>query len=277
MTDRARIRLVVFDWAGTTVDYGCFAPVSAFQQVFARRDVPVTTAEARAPMGLHKRDHIRAMFAMPEVAARWRKVADRDWTEADVDALYHDFTPLQVVEAQKFTALVPGVLECVKQLRAHDIRIASTTGYPREVAQPVIDAAARQGYRPDCNICADEVPAGRPEPWMIYRAMEQLRIFPAEQVVNVGDTVPDVESGVNAGVWSVGVAESSSEVGCTPDEFASLAPREQQARINAARKKLESSGAHEVLRSLADLPDLIVELETRLEDGERPRAESLDL
>jgi phosphonoacetaldehyde hydrolase len=136
MTSRARIRLVVFDWAGTTVDYGCFAPVSAFQQVFARRDVQVTVAQARAPMGLHKRDHIHAMLAMPEIAAAWRKAAGHDWTEADVDALYHDFTPLQVVEAQKFTDLVPGVTECVAALRERGVLIGSTTGYPREVAAP---------------------------------------------------------------------------------------------------------------------------------------------
>jgi phosphonoacetaldehyde hydrolase len=67
-----RIRLVVFDWAGTTVDHGSRAPVAAFVRAFAGHGVEVTPDEARGPMGLHKRDHIRAMLQMPAVARRWR-------------------------------------------------------------------------------------------------------------------------------------------------------------------------------------------------------------
>ena len=36
------IQAVIFDWAGTTVDYGCFAPVQAFQEAFAHHGVPAT-------------------------------------------------------------------------------------------------------------------------------------------------------------------------------------------------------------------------------------------
>jgi phosphonoacetaldehyde hydrolase len=49
------IRLVVFDWAGTVIDFGCCAPVAAFRDAFAKLGVPVSVAEARAPMGLHKK------------------------------------------------------------------------------------------------------------------------------------------------------------------------------------------------------------------------------
>lgn len=44
------IQAVIFDWAGTTVDYGCFAPVQAFQEAFAHHGVPVTLEETRKPM-----------------------------------------------------------------------------------------------------------------------------------------------------------------------------------------------------------------------------------
>lgn len=265
-----RIELVVFDWAGTTVDHGCFAPVSAFIEAFATRDIRATVAQAREPMGLHKRDHIRAMLSMPDIAGQWRQVAGQDWTEEDVEALYAVVTPLQVAAAQKFTDLVPGLLDCVAALRKRQIRIGTTTGYPREVAQPVIESAARQGYDPDYSVCADEVQAGRPEPWLIYRNMEHLRVFPPSAVVKVGDTVPDVEAGFNAGVWSVGVTQTGSDVGCTESEFAELPFEEQQRRLAAAKSKLQSAGAHAVLRTLAELPGLIDELEAKLNRGERP-------
>lgn len=60
-----RVKTVIFDWAGTTVDYGCFAPLKVFLEIFRRRGIEVTIAEARGPMGRMKRDHIRAMCEAP--------------------------------------------------------------------------------------------------------------------------------------------------------------------------------------------------------------------
>ena len=63
MNDSApRIRLVIFDLAGTTIDFGSRAPAGVFVEVFAREGVTVADAEARVPMGMHKRDHIREML-----------------------------------------------------------------------------------------------------------------------------------------------------------------------------------------------------------------------
>src|SRR5260370_6707238 len=143
---KPQIRLVVFDWAGTTIDHGCFAPVSAFVQAFALHDVEVTAAEARGPMGLHKRDHLRAMLHSAEVARRWQRAHGRDWTEQDIDALYHDFIPLQLKVIGQHGRLVPGLLECVSQLQNRGIRIGATTGYFREAAERVYQAARSQGF-----------------------------------------------------------------------------------------------------------------------------------
>jgi len=52
MNDARRIKLVVFDWAGTTVDHGCYAPVAPFVDAFAQHGVTITTAESRGPMRL---------------------------------------------------------------------------------------------------------------------------------------------------------------------------------------------------------------------------------
>src|SRR5262245_40708066 len=82
------IRLVVFDWAGTTVDHGCFAPVVPFIEALARAGVTVTPRQARGPMGLAKKDHLRALLQIAEVAEQWRLVHGRPWTEADVDEVY---------------------------------------------------------------------------------------------------------------------------------------------------------------------------------------------
>jgi phosphonoacetaldehyde hydrolase len=43
------VQAVIFDWAGTTVDYGCFAPVQAFVEIFRIRGIDITIKEAREP------------------------------------------------------------------------------------------------------------------------------------------------------------------------------------------------------------------------------------
>ena len=87
------IEAVIFDWAGTTVDYGCFAPVKAFMEAFAHHGVPVTMEETRKPMGMLKRDHIRTMLHMERIAAEWKRVHGHEATEEAVDAVYAQFEP----------------------------------------------------------------------------------------------------------------------------------------------------------------------------------------
>ena len=254
------IKLVVFDWAGTTVDHGCFAPVAAFIRAFARHGIDLTPGQARGPMGLAKKDHVRALTWLPEVRDQWRRVHGRDCTEADVEALYRRFVPLQEETVADFSRLVPGLLSCVARLRAEGVRVGTTTGYCRSVAERVWAAAREQGYEPDHNVCSDDVPAGRPAPWMIFRNLEALGVYPPAAVVKVGDTAPDVEEGRNAGAWAVGVTRTGTEVGCTEEGFADLPERERQERLAAARRKLRAAGAHWVIESVAELPDLLPQI-----------------
>lgn len=256
-----KIRLVVLDWAGTTIDHGSRAPTMPFVRAFAARGVEVTPTEARGPMGVHKKDHIRALLQLPSVADRWRARHGSDATEADVAELFERFVPLQMEVIGDFTTLVPGVLDCVQHLRRRGIRIGATTGYFRAAAERVYAAAAGQGYEPDCCFCAEDVPAGRPAPWMIFRIMEALDIYPPTSVVKVGDTIPDIEEGRAAGAWSIGVMRSSSDVGCTEAEWNLLPTSEQATRIGACREKLLAAGAHAVMETLDELPALVDEIE----------------
>jgi phosphonoacetaldehyde hydrolase len=161
-------------------------------------------------------------------------------------------------------------LDCVEVLRQRGIAIGATTGYFHAAAERVYRAAAAQGYRPDGCVCADEAPAGRPAPWMVFRVMEALKVYPPVAVVKVGDTLPDISEGLAAGVWSVGVARSSNEVGCTEQEWAALPRAEQVRRVLLCKEKLLAAGAHAVVETLAELPTLLEELNERVAQGEKP-------
>ena len=247
------IKLVILDWAGTAVDFGSCAPAGAFVEAFAAVGVPVSLAEARAPMGLHKKDHLREMLRKSDLAARWQTAKGRAWAEADVNDLYSLVTPMQVKAAAERAEPVPGLLDAVAALRAKGIKIGATTGYFREAAEAVAKGAAAYGYVPDFNVCADDVPAGRPKPWMIYRVMEALDIYPPSAIVKVGDTLIDIEDGLNAGVWSVGVVDSSNVMGLTGEEFHALSEAEREERRTKVREVFREAGAHAVVDNLREL------------------------
>jgi phosphonoacetaldehyde hydrolase len=264
------VRLVVFDLAGTTVDYGSRAPAGAFIELFARHGLCVTEAQARGPMGRHKRDHIRCMLQEVELRAQWRALRGADWTEADVEALFTEFVPLQLACLPRYADVIPGVVETVGALRAQRLGIAVTTGYNREMTDLVLAAAARQGFVPDCSRCAAEVPAGRPAPWMLFACMQEANVYPPAAVVKVGDTIADIEEGLGAGCWSIGVARTGNLLGLSPAESAALDRAELGRRLQSARAALAAAGAHLVIDAVADLLPVLADIDTRLARGERP-------
>lgn len=264
------LKAVVLDWAGTTVDHGCMAPAETFVAAFAAMGVTITQAQARAPMGMAKWSHIQAITRMPAVADGWLAVHGKRPDDADVDALYARFLPSQIETVARHSTVIDGVVETIAAFRAKGLRIASTSGYPREVMAVVEPLAAAAGYVPDAIVCAGDTPRGRPGPFMALKALIDLGIDPVEAVVKIGDTVVDVEEGLNGGMWSIGVAATGNEVGLTAADLAALAPEDRARRIAAASDVLARAGAHYVVERLADVPPILTEIEARLARGEKP-------
>ena len=268
---RGPVKLVIFDWAGTTLDYGCYAPAVVFVEVFKRRGVEITMEQARRPMGLKKLDHIRAISQQDEVAELWKRVHGKGCKEADVQDMFEkDFVPLQVACIADYSELIPGTVETVNELRGRGIKIGSTTGYFTEAMEINLREAKKQGYTPDVNACASDVPAGRPEPWMVMSNMQQARIFPPEAVVKVDDTKPGIEEGLNAGTWTIGLSKTGNEVGLNEEELAALSAEEVKRKVELATEGLAKAGAHYVVESIAEVPPIIAEIEQRLKMGDRP-------
>ncbi len=268
---RGPVKLAIFDWAGTTMDYGCYAPAVVFIEVFKRRDVEITMEQARAPMGLMKKDHIRAISKIDEVAALWEKVHGRPCTEDDVaDMFEKDFKRLQLDCIADYCELIPGTLETMADMKKRGIKIGSSSGYFTEAMEINYREAKKQGYEPDSNFCASDVPAGRPEPWMVMGNMQATRTFPPEAVVKIDDTTPGIGEGLNAGTWTIGLSKTGNEVGLTAAEIDALPPEVRERKLARADRNLRQAGAHFVVESIADVPSVVDEIEARLRAGERP-------
>ena len=267
----SKVEGVIFDWAGTTVDFGCFAPVNVFVDIFKNAGIDVTMKEAREPMGMLKIDHIRAMLSMPRVSALWDAQYGRPFNEQDVEQLYAEFVPALMASLSTYTDPIPGVIETVDALKAQGLKIGSTTGYTKTMMDVVVPNALEKGYSPDFYCTPDDTDSvGRPYPYMIYRNMEALKLQASWKVVKVGDTTSDIKEGVNAGVWSVGVVIGSSEMGLHAEEFAALAEADKKALIAKTTDTFTQNGADFTIATMAELPMLIQRINGLLQDGYRP-------
>ncbi|MCS6036663.1 phosphonoacetaldehyde hydrolase [Klebsiella pneumoniae subsp. pneumoniae] len=268
-----RISALILDWAGTTVDFGSFAPTQIFVEAFRQAfDIEITLEEARVPMGLGKWQHIEALGKLPAVDSRWQAKFGRAMTAADIDAIYAAFMPLQIAKVVDFSAPIAGVVDTIATFRAEGLKIGSCSGYPRPVMEKLVPAAAAQGYAPDHWVATDDLAAGgRPGPWM---ALQNVITLGIDDVAHMREgrrrraghqrrvTCRDVER--RAG----GV--SGNEFGATWEEYQAMSKAEIATRRERAAGKLYAAGAHYVVDTLADLPEVIADINARLAKGERP-------
>lgn len=264
------LRAVVFDWAGTILDFGSCAPMGAFVRLFDQFGIELTIAEARGPMGRAKWDHIKAVGTLPRIAAQWAARHGRPFSDADVDHLYAVFTPMNAAVVPDYADFIPGALDTVNALRQRGLRIGSTTGYNRPIMDVVSRIAAAGGYVPDNLVCAGDLAAGRPSPLMMYRCFADLGVWPPHSVVKVDDTGVGLDEGRHAGTWTVGVAISGNAVGLTLAEWQALDAHQQEALRQTATAQLKAAGAHYVIDSVADLLPVMDIIQGRLQAGERP-------
>lgn len=268
--DIRNIKGVIFDWAGTTVDYGCMAPVLVFVEVFRKKGIDITMQEAREPMGMLKLEHIRAICAMDRVKELWKEKYNRYPTEQDVLELYGDFEQTLFSILENYAEPVPGILDVVNFLRANQVKIGSTSGYTREMMNIVAPVAASRGYAPDYIVTADEVRQGRPHPYMCYQNAIGMGVYPLWAMVKFGDTVSDIKEGLNAGMWTVGIIKGGSELGLSQQELQQLDRQQLNKRVSAVKKKFTDAGAHFVIDSMEHAIDVLLVIDDLLAQGLKP-------
>jgi phosphonatase-like hydrolase len=190
------IELVVFDIAGTIIE-DHDEVLSAFQQALAENGIPVDERELKEWKGASKREVIRHF-----VESRAAK------SQADAERIYIHFRDLLEAGYRGTVCPIAGAQETFAWLKEHGIRLATTTGFYRNVRDLIFNQAGWAGTF-HADICSDDVSSGRPAPYMIFRAMEATGVQDVRRVLAVGDTPLDIQSAQNAGVRSIGVLTGS--------------------------------------------------------------------
>src|ERR1700722_11654594 len=262
---------VFLDWAGTVVDHASIAPVHALEDIFHEYGVTAPRPLVRRHMGLAKKDHIRKLLEEPYVQDQWAALHHAPPQESDVEAMYSRFEPQMMEVLAGYATVISGVVDAVETMRARGIKIAGTTGYTRPMLDRLETLAATQGYRTDRSLAPEDAGGGRPFPWMCYRLAMDLRIYPLSACVKIGDTEADIEEGLNAGMWTIGVTRSGNTVGLPEADWFQLDPGEQGKRLACAERELRAAGDHYTAETGAPALPVVDEITERIARGERPQ------
>jgi phosphonoacetaldehyde hydrolase len=264
------IQAVILDWAGTTMDFGCIAPAVVFVEIFEQAGVPITIEEARIPMGTDKYSHIRQILELDTVKQRWQNKFNKLPQASDLNMLFDNFVPIQLDCLSTYSDLIPGTFESVTEMKKRKIKIGATTGYLNNMTAIIAQDAKKQGYEPDSMVSANEVPHGRPYPDMCLQNIINLNVENTMSCIKVDDTVIGIHAGLNAGMWTIGLAMSGNEVGLSLNDFNALSEPEKTKKRTHAYEKMNASGAHYVIDSIADIMPCLDDIEKRLSCGEHP-------
>src|SRR5512137_119661 len=267
---------VMLDCSGTTMDRYVDAPAIVFVEVFKKYGLEIAMPEARAPMGLRKDLHIKAITELPSVRERFVARFGRAPTQADVDKMFADFVPTQIDLLRKgnYHELLPGTAEVVKQLQRQGIKIGVTTGFVRSMLDILLAGAAPQGFVPDTSCAGDEVEMPRPTAYMVIKNLERLGVLNLQNAMRRTIKVDDTVSGAGEGAplcWRVAVSKWSNYVADSWDAVRKMSAEELAAREAASKEKLvRESGAHYVIDDLRDFPAVVADVNERLAKGENP-------
>ena len=198
------IELVVLDIAGTTIDDGQLV-YRVLGETAIANGVPAADVDINQWHGAAKHEALRAMLT-----------ANRGTPPSDevLQSVVTDFRDrLAAAYAARPPVPLPGVTEALADLRAAGIRIALTTGFDRDIVDALLPPLGWDGTSvADAIVCGSEVAAGRPAPYMIFRAMELTGVTDISHVLVAGDTPRDLESGTNSGAaYVVGVLTGASD------------------------------------------------------------------
>lgn len=259
------LEAVVFDWAGTLIDFGSKAPMGAFVESFLEFGVHISVADARGPMGMAKLDHIMAIGQEPHIAAQWTAAQGGAFDEAAAERIYAVFVPKNAEIIADYADLIPGAIPTIQAIRAQGLKIGTTTGYTRDLMDRVLPLVKAQGFEPDSLICAMETYAGRPSPAMMYQTFLNLQITASAHAVKVDDTEVGILEGLSAGAWTVGIAGTGNVMGLSEAELNALTPEERDDRLDEAREIVAAWGCDYVIDSVAELMPVLEDIDEELD------------
>tara|TARA_E500000178_G_scaffold109397_1_gene109133 strand:- start:425 stop:1216 length:792 start_codon:yes stop_codon:yes gene_type:complete len=259
-----KIEAIVFDLAGTIIDFGSLAPSKVLIHIFNKFGITISRKEAVGPMGIEKRAHISQLINSKKISLFWKKKYNKKPGKQEIDKLFKLFNPELKKIIKHHSKLISGCKKTINFLKRKKIKLAVNTGYSEEILKIILSELKKQGFYPDISYSSSHANIGRPSAEIIYKIFSELNITMGSNCIKVDDTIPGLLEGVNAGMWVVGVIFSGNEFGKTEVEFNKLSSKDKIIFRKRVTNKFKRIGAHYVIDTIKDLPKTIELIDSRI-------------
>ncbi len=266
----SNIKAVIIDWAGTSIDYGSYAPVAAFIDAFSQFGIEIYSNEVRLFMGFDKKEHTKKILNLDRITELWFDRFKRKPNKDDADKIFDTLSSSLKKVIVDYSVPIDGSVDFVEKMKSLNIKVGSTTGYVRDMMNDIVNISENKGLRLDCIVTPSEVPNGRPYPWMCYLNAIIMQVYPMANMVKIGDTVADIQEGINAGMWTVGITQSGNEVGLTNQEINNLNKDELNTLLKKAEQNLTNAGAHVIIKGIWEAEIALEEINNKISAGLKP-------
>ncbi|XP_078374883.1 phosphonoacetaldehyde hydrolase-like [Oculina patagonica] len=227
--ESAKIELLVFDLAGTTVDdsiEGIPLVAVAMKETFSKHGYGIDVEVVNKYRGMEKRE------AIQNILNELHRQSNTS-PNVDVEVIFKDFKYFLNKNLSSIKNEIPGTTDVFRKLKSAGMKIAVGSGFPHSVVESIA-SALEWTELVDYLSSAEKAGHGRPHPAMILSAMKFFNISDPRAVIKVGDTKIDVQEGKNAGCWTVSVLTGTQ-----------------------TRDYIKGSNPDFIINSIADLPDLL--------------------
>ena len=268
MTNR-NLKGIILDVAGTFIDFGSMAPTVALINAFNKNGVNLTSKEVRYGMGLLKIDHTRAIFSQNSVISKLKTINNKLPNEDDFLRVYQDIEIGLKSIVKDFCEPINGIYELKEFAMNEGIKIGTTTGYTNDMMEIILPELEKNNLIMDSMVNPSMVKSGRPNPWMIYKNMENMNIYPTYDMIKIGDTFADIDEGKSAGMWVVALA-TGNELGLTYEKYLQLEEPILNKKIKDIKYNFLNYGDHYVCDGIWEVIPIIQIISKKISQNEYP-------
>lgn len=247
------MKLVIFDISGTLIDQGSLVTVKTFQKVFKKYKLYINPELIIKDMGIDKNTHIKRILSNPKIIVQLKK--NKINKKNIFKKVCNEFNNVLQKEVKTKFDYIEGFDELINFLRKRNIKIALTTGYPKNIIDYILLRFKRKKFYPDYSVCVSDVKRGRPYNDMIIKILKNLNIK-KKDAIKIDDSFSGILEGKNAKIKTIGLTLTGINFPKTIQQKRKISQKELNLAHLKISKKFKKINTDFILRDLKDVMNI---------------------
>lgn len=255
------LKLVIFDISGTLIDHGSLVTVNTFKKVFKKFKIHIKPELIIKDMGIDKNTHIKKILNEKQIISQLDKLKIKKSTI--YRKMCDKFNRILIKEVKNKFDYIDGFDELINFLRNKKIKIALTTGYPRNILDYIIKRFKKKKFYPDYSVSASDVKRGRPHKDMVIKILKTLNIK-KENAIKIDDSFSGILEGKNANVQTIGLTLTGINLPVTQNQKKKIPKKKLNKIHNDISIKFRDIKTDYIFKDINDVKKFLKKINLKL-------------